>query len=315
MAQYQLVPSPASQAPRTQGRPQQRQPTAADMAANIAIDMWSRILGLIADGVLPHKAIETVGATRALVEGMLRGRPEFRKQWEEAKIAAERRHWDADMLSEICNQIAAGVSVQKACEIVGRPKEMFVKLVLADPLLREEYDMARRIRAELWADENIDIADDDGNDFDLSGKGNTAAVNRSKLRVETRQKLMSVYNRDRFGDKQQKPQDVNVTVNLNAAERLESARARRLQVMAKDVTNEDAVDAEVVSESPKAVQAIPPKALSAETTSSSAAGAARKRVLGQTRNPAGATVAGNSASAPSKEGAVSAAADRSWLEG
>lgn len=283
MAQYQLVPSPASQLPAARGRPQQRQPTALDAAANLAIDMWSRILGLIADGVLPHKAIETVGATRALVEGMLRGRPEFRQQWTDAKIAALRRHWDADMLTDICNQIAAGASVQRACEGVGRPHDTFVRLVLADPLLREEYDMARRIRAELWADENITIADDESNDIDLTGKGNTAGVNRSKLRVETRRDLMKVFNRDRFGEQQTKGPDVNVTVNLNAAERLESARARRLSVMARDVT--PVVDAEVVSENGKAVSSSPAKPLSAGATPTSTAGAAPKKVLGQKQTP------------------------------
>jgi hypothetical protein len=293
MTQYQLVPSPSSQMKSQKGHPQQRKPTAADVAAQMAIDAWSRILGLIADGVLPHKAIETVGATRALVEGMLRGRPEFRQQWNDAKIAAMRRHWDADMLSEICNGIAAGLSVQKACEKVGRSPDMFVKLVLHDPLLREEYDAARKIRAELWIDEQIEISDDCSMDTDLMGKGNTAAVNRAKLRVETRQHLAGKMNRERFGDDKAKPQDVNVTVNLNAAERLESARARRLAITATPV-----IDAEVVSESPKESLADAPKALSAETTSSSTAGAAaRRRVLGQKQT----------AVEPKKQ-------DRSWLE-
>jgi len=293
MAQYQLVPH-AQVAPR--GHPQKRrEPTAADIAAQLAIDAWSRILGLIADGVLPHKAIETVGATRALVEGMLRGRPEYRRQWEDAKVAALRRNWDADLLTDICNDIAAGLSVQKACENRGKLPAMFVKIVLSDPLLREEYDAARKIRAELWADEQIEIADDDCNDMDLTGKGNTAAVARSKLRVETRANLAGKFHREKFGEDKQQKQDINVQVNVNAAERLESARARRMAAM-----RVEAVDAEVVSDG--ATAAVRPAAatpLSAGTASSSAAGAAPEKVLGQKQTPA---------DTKPKE-------DRSWLEG
>ena len=268
----------------------------------MAIDMWSRILGLIADGVLPHKAIETVGATRALVEGMLRGRPECRKQWEDAKIAALRRHWDADMLTEICNKIAAGASVQRACKEVGRPDETFVRIVLADPLLREEYEMARKIRAELWADEIVEISDDDGNDMDLVGKGNTAAVNRSKLRVETRRGLMKDYNRAKYGDTPPKQGDVNIQVNLNAAERLESARARRLAITAKPV---DAIDAEVVSESStkgtgRSSRAAPPS----EATPRSTAPQNKSGMVGR-------AVAAD----PILEAAGVKVVDRSWLEG
>lgn len=320
MTQYQLVPSPTSQTKSHKGHPQQRQPTAADVAAHMALEAWSKILGLIADGVLPHKAIETVGATRALVEGMLRGRPEFRKQWEDARIASMRRHWDADMLSDICNGIAAGLSVNKACAQVGRAPEMFIKLVLQDPLLREEYDAARKIRAELWIDEQIDIADNSDNDMDLLGKGNTAAVARSKLQVETRQHLAGKIHRERFGDDKQKPQDVNVTVNLNAAERLESARARRLAISVTPV-----IDAEVLSESPTKSLADASKTLSAERTSSSTAGAAaRKRVLGQKQTAAvepnkqsAAPVPSGSTEGSTTSGVVAAASkkeDRSWLD-
>lgn len=279
MAQYQLVPHPA---PAAHGHTQKRRaPTAADIAAQLALDAWSRILGLIADGVLPHKALETVGATRALVEGMLRGRPEYRRQWEDAKIAALRRQWDADVLTDICNEIAAGLSVKKACESRGKQAAMFVKIVLSDPLLREEYDAARKIRAELWADEQIEIADEDHNDMDLTGKGNTAAVARSKLRVETRAQLAGKFHREKFGEDKNKAQDVNVTVNVNAAERLEQARARRMAMTVQ------AVDAEVVPDGATAAsQPAAATPLSAGTTSSSAAGAAPKKVLGQKQTPA-----------------------------
>jgi hypothetical protein len=295
MAQYQLVHAPQ---PATYGHSQKRRaPTAADIAAQLAIDAWSRILGLIADGVPSYKAIETVGATRALVEGMLRGRPEYRRQWEDAKIAALRRAWDADILTDICNDIAAGLSVQKACLARGRQAAMFVKIVLSDPLLREEYDAARKIRAELWADEQIEIADEDYNDMDLTGKGNTAAVARSKLKVETRQHLAGKFNREKFGEDKQKPQDINVNVNVNAAERLEQARARRLAMTIQPVT-----DAEVVEgEGPTAGNRPPATSPLSATSTPSSSAAGKRHVLGAGAGP--------------RNPATTAADDRSWLEG
>lgn len=188
---------------------------------------------MIADGVPPYQAIQAVGATRALVEGMLRSSAERLRQWNEARMAAERRHWDMDIITEICNEIAAGLSVHSACKKRGKPPESFVKLVLLDPGIREEYDLARKVRAELWADESIEIADEEHNDLDLAGRGNMAAVKRSDLRVTTRRRLMEDFNKDRFSPGGKK-NEVNVQVNINAAERLEAARQRRNALRVQD---------------------------------------------------------------------------------
>jgi hypothetical protein len=229
MSNFPLVTTDAvSRSPRN-GIVPHRKPTVADLAANIAVDAWARLLGLIADGMSSTDAIQTVGATRALVEGMLRTSPDHRKQWTEARIAAQRRDWDMDLIVSICAQIAAGLTVKKACENHGRQPTNFLRLVLADSVVKEEYDTARRIRAEMWADDTIEIADNDGNDIDLNGRGNIAAVKRADTRIQARQKLMADFARDRFGDDKGKT-EVNVNLNLNHAERLEAAHARRRQL-------------------------------------------------------------------------------------
>lgn len=220
-----------------------RKPTVQDLAANIAVDAWARLLGLIADGLSTTDAIKTVGATRALVEGMLRASPDHRRQWNEARIAAQRRDWDMDLIVAICADIAAGLTVKKACENQRRNPTSFLRLVLADAVVKEEYDTARRIRAEMWADDTIEIADNDGNDLDLSGRGNVAAVKRADTRIQARQKLMADYAKDRFGDDKNKT-EVNVNLNLNHAERLEAAHARRRQLKRDE---QAPIDAEVVT--------------------------------------------------------------------
>lgn len=236
----------ASRGPSSGGAAQRyRKPTVQDLAANIAVDAWARLLGLLADGVSSTDAIKTVGATRALVEGMLRASPEYRKQWNEARIAAHRRDWDTDLIISICAGIAGGLTVKKACENHNRNPTSFLTLVLADPVTKEEYDNARKIRAEMWADETIEIADNDGNDIDLNGRGNVASVKRADTRIQARQKLMADFAKDRFGDDKNKT-EVNVNLNLNHAERLEAAHARRRQLK----RDESPIDAEIIQ--PKA---------------------------------------------------------------
>lgn len=217
--------------------------TVQDMAANVAVDAWARLLGLIADGVKSHDAIAAVGATRALVEGMLRGSKQHLEQWNNARQAALRRMWDIELVQDICTDIAAGLSATAACTKRQRDVTTFLKLVLADPVIREEYDTARRIRAELWADETIEIADDDANDMDITGRSNMAAVKRADTRIGARHKLMGDFARQRFGN--EKTPQVEVNINLNHAERLEAAQARR-----KSLRREEPVtDAEIIPKS------------------------------------------------------------------
>jgi len=228
-----------------------RDVTTQDIVANIALDAWTRLLGLIADGVKDVQAIQAVGATRALVEGMLRTSKERLQEWKDAHIAYERRNWSPELISSLCDDIAAGLTVKKACQRAKRDLNTFLKLVLADPVIRDQYDTARRIRAELWADETIEIADNDSNDMDILGKGNIAAVKRADTRIAARHKLMKDFARDRFGDKEDKTQ-VEVNINLNHAERLEAAHARRRQLR-----REEAIDAEVVAKPAQQVNALP----------------------------------------------------------
>ena len=75
-----------------------------------------------------------------------------------------------------------------------------------DADFKEAVKDARAFAAIGLVDEILDIADDDSKDIihDMEGNArpNTAAVQRSKLRMEARQRLGKYYNPNQFGDKQ-----------------------------------------------------------------------------------------------------------------
>jgi hypothetical protein len=69
---------------------------------------------------------------------------------------------------------------------------------------RDQYARAREIQAELMADELLSIADDASGDLSKGESGpigNSAAVHRSKLMVETRKWIASRLLPKKFGEK------------------------------------------------------------------------------------------------------------------
>ena len=69
----------------------------------------------------------------------------------------------------------------------------------------EQYARAREAQAEIRADEIVDIADDDSNDFtaDKDGKpvANSEHIQRSRLRVDARKWIAAKLLPKRYGDK------------------------------------------------------------------------------------------------------------------
>ncbi len=197
--------------------------------APVSAEQWQNLLGLLATGTKVSAAIEALGVDPVALEGLLRGEPVKHRAWREALIAADRRGWPVELIEDICADVANKKTLKAACASHGKEARIFLQMARRDPTVKEMYEEARTIASELEGDELREIADDDSNDLTLDGKGNTASVNRSKLQVETRFRLMSSYNRQRFGE-EKTPAGANVTVNINHADRLESARARSRKV-------------------------------------------------------------------------------------
>jgi len=98
----------------------------------------------------------------------------------------------------ILDRVATGTSLAKACRMAGN------SIGTIWPMLAksywEEYQAAVMRRAALWAEELVELADDKTNDQNADGKGNMAAVARSRLQVDTRKWLLSKLIPKQYGD-------------------------------------------------------------------------------------------------------------------
>ena len=114
--------------------------------------------------------------------------------------------------AEICFRLAEGVSLSKICEGDEFPARRTVNRWLFDALpeddprleFRYHYARARLAQAEHWADEIIDIADDDLRDYGTDEHGkpvqNPEHIQRARLRIDTRKWILSKML-PRFADK------------------------------------------------------------------------------------------------------------------
>ena len=113
-----------------------------------------------------------------------------------------------------------GESLTRICQAPNMPNKRTVTRWLADPRLtdfREQYYHARRIQAEIRVDEIFDIADDVSDDWveqtDKDGNfikyvPNNEAIQRSRVRIDTRKWYASKMVPKIYGDKQQIEHDV-----------------------------------------------------------------------------------------------------------
>lgn len=108
----------------------------------------------------------------------------------------------------LCEAMANGLSLRKACELPGMPSTATAIVWLADDAKAEfqaQYACAREARADYLAEELLEIADDSSGDTITDKDGNTRAdsefVARSRLRVDSRKWLASKMAPKKYGDK------------------------------------------------------------------------------------------------------------------
>ena len=114
-------------------------------------------------------------------------------------------------IKAICLRIAEGKSVQASLELEGwKSRRAFHQFLMDNPEAREIYKTAVSVRAEGWAEELIDIADDGTRDtVTVERNGRTEEVvnhdhiKRSALRIDTRKWLISKHLPKTYGDKMQ----------------------------------------------------------------------------------------------------------------
>lgn len=212
---------------------------------------WDTFLGDIATGMVLPEAMKKNYFTRADIETCTRIDETEAQRWTDAVIAGRKRNWSVLDFDDIFGRIAEGMPVKEAVTSVkGDPgcARGFHYLITKDPDLKRRYREAMEARTLMWGEQIVEISDNNSEDvLDTGGKSgripNGAAVNRSKLQVDTRWRVMGAHNARLYGEKRE---NVQVNVQINHAERLEEARerARNRGAIAAPVKQVEAVDAQ-----------------------------------------------------------------------
>lgn len=117
--------------------------------------------------------------------------------------------YSPEIAAELCARIAAGESLRTACKADGMPPMATVFLWLHKHQdFMEQYERATAARSHAFVEEMIDIADNGANDWmeanDPDNPGyrlNGEAIQRSRLRVDTRKWNAARMQPKRYGDK------------------------------------------------------------------------------------------------------------------
>lgn len=130
--------------------------------------------------------------------------------------------YDKKIAATICARIADGQSVREIARAEDMPAMSTIFLWLATHKeFSEQYALACEARAHYLAEELLDVADDGNNDWierlgeDGQSKGwkeNGEAIQRSRLRVDTRKWLLSKLQPKKYGDRL----DLNHGGSINA---------------------------------------------------------------------------------------------------
>jgi terminase small subunit-like protein len=199
---------------------------ATDALADAAHARWDKFIAAIKEGLPTDKAMMHCGIARREFELAVM-HPDANRQWRDATLAAKKNTWSILDRDEVFARIARGVKIEKAItEVRGFDDPTLFDLIEGDTDVHEQYMAAMKARSLREMDKLLDIADDDTKDVLSGPKGdipNMAAVNRSRLMVETRKELAGNFWPKLFGA--EKGTQVNIQIN-NHAQTLEEARER-----------------------------------------------------------------------------------------
>ncbi len=118
-----------------------------------------------------------------------------------------------DKADRICELYSSGITLTKCCQEIGIGRRTLYDWMVAHEEFSARLARARELFADAIADEVLDIADtvQTGEAIEEGFDGNGAfrkvktedAIQRSKLRVETRLKLLAKWSPEKYGDKKQ----------------------------------------------------------------------------------------------------------------
>lgn len=126
-----------------------------------------------------------------------------------------------EKFEEICNTLeTTSIGVRAILHNSGfDPKDFYRYMKKVGETARQRYAHAKVIQCEVIAEEMLDIADESTNDFMTVMKGdkgleveNKEAINRARLRVDTRKWLLSKLIPKKYGDKVDLNHNGNISV-------------------------------------------------------------------------------------------------------
>ena len=144
----------------------------------------------------------------------------------------------------ICVRLIEGESLREICEDPDLPSQRTVyRWLAAEPTFWQLYARAREAQMDRWSDEIVEIADDASNDYiERTGKDGEVervldpeAVQRSKLRIDTRKWVMSKLAAKRYGDKVDLNVSGSVEVSTLSDEELEARTRVRLVALGVEI--------------------------------------------------------------------------------
>lgn len=113
--------------------------------------------------------------------------------------------YDPEKAKRIIEQLSDGIPLRVICRQDDMPAWRTVyDWIAKDSELSAHIARARELGYDAIAEECLDIADDISGDYTETDKGmayNAEHVQRSKLRIETRLKLLAKWNPKKYGDK------------------------------------------------------------------------------------------------------------------
>lgn len=121
-------------------------------------------------------------------------------------------------VDRIIERVAEGESIKTIAEGLGISRSFLSWKINAIPGVKERLVEARKARADKWGEEAIEIAD--------NVKEDPNAINKARLRIDSRKWLAGVDDPDRFAQKQQQ---VNISIgglHLDALRKVQAELAK-----------------------------------------------------------------------------------------
>lgn len=117
------------------------------------------------------------------------------------------RKYSKKLAGEICELIASGLSLRKALDKLGKPisENRIREILCIDKEFSTNYALACRRRAEVYAEQILDIADE-------SSDGTGPEQAKARLRVDARKWVVSKMLPKQYGDRLSVEQSGSVTV-------------------------------------------------------------------------------------------------------